>query len=66
MPIPQFVAALQRTGQTPRFIQHIASVAQDYQDGIFAGTNDFIEKITGKPPMTIEEFVERNRAKFAV
>jgi hypothetical protein len=41
-------------------------VAQDYQDGIFAGTNDVIETITGKPPLTLEEFVSRNRAKFTV
>jgi hypothetical protein len=65
MPIAQFIAEMQRSGRTPRMIQHIASVAQDYQDGIFAGTNDVIETITGKPPMTVEEFVERNRGKFA-
>jgi hypothetical protein len=41
-------------------------VAQDYQDGIFAGTNDVIETITGKPPLTLEEFVSRNCAKFTV
>ena len=49
-----------------RFVQHISSVAQDYPDGIFAGTNDVIETITGKPPLTLEEFVSRNRAKFTV
>jgi len=49
-----------------RFVQRIASVAQDYQDGIFAGTNDVIETITGKPPLTLEEFVSRNCAKFTV
>jgi uncharacterized protein YbjT (DUF2867 family) len=64
--IPQFVAEMQSSGLSPRFTQHVASVAQDFQDGIFAGTNDVIEMVTGKPPMTLEEFVERNRAKFAV
>ena len=39
--------------------RHIAGVAQDYQDGIFAGTNVVIETITGKPPLTLEEFVSR-------
>ncbi len=62
--IPQFVTEMQRSGLSPRFVQHIASVAQDYQDRIFAGTNDIIETITGKPPLTVEEFVARNRAKF--
>lgn len=66
VPIPQFAAAMRSSGHSPRFVQHIASVAQDYQDGIFAGTNDVIERITGKPPMTVEEFIERNRARFAI
>lgn len=63
--ILQFVTEMQRGGLRPRFIQHIASVAQDYQDGIFAGTNDVIERITGKSPLTLEEWVVHNRAKFA-
>jgi uncharacterized protein YbjT (DUF2867 family) len=64
MSIPQFVTEMQNSGRSPRLIQHIASVAQDYQDGIFAGTIDVIETITGKPPQTLEEFMARNRAKF--
>ena len=64
--IPQFAAEMEKAGFGGRFVQRIASVAQDYQDGIFAGTNDVIETITGKPPLTLEEFVSRNRAKFTV
>jgi len=64
--IPQFAAEMEKAGFSARFVQHIAGVAQDYQDGIFAGTNDVIETITGKPPLTLEEFVSRNRAKFTV
>jgi hypothetical protein len=41
-------------------------VAQNYQDSIFGVTNDVIETITGKPSLTLEEFVSRNRAKFTV
>jgi hypothetical protein len=37
---------MQQEGLSPRFIQHIASVAQDYQDGIFSGMNDVVERIT--------------------
>ena len=64
--IPQFAAKLQKAGFSARFDQHIAGVEQDYEDGIFAGTNDVIETITRKPPLTLEEFVSRNRAKFTV
>jgi len=40
--------------------QHLAAVAVDYQNGIFSGTDDVVERITGEPPMTVEAFVERN------
>ena len=46
-------------------IQHLREVAIDHQNGIFAGTNDRVEKIGGRPPMTLEEFVNKNRAAFA-
>jgi NAD(P)H dehydrogenase (quinone) len=49
---------LERAGVMPPFlIQHLCAVAQDYQDGIFAGTDDIIGRVTGKPPMTVQEFV---------
>jgi hypothetical protein len=46
-------------------VQHIVSVAQDYQDGIFAGTNTIVEDLTGRRPLTVEQFSEINRARFA-
>ncbi|WP_345814504.1 NmrA family NAD(P)-binding protein [Paraburkholderia sp. PREW-6R] len=49
----------------PEFmIQHFVEVAVDYQNGIFAGTNDHVEAITGQPPQTIEAFVAANRRAF--
>jgi NAD(P)H dehydrogenase (quinone) len=47
-------------------IQHFIEVAIDYQNGIFAGTNDVIEKITGHAPQTIEAFLADNRSAFEV
>lgn len=38
-----------------------AKVADGYTNG---WTNDVVERITGKPPLTLEEYVERNRANF--
>ena len=38
-------------------MQHLREVAIDHQNGIFAGTNELIEKIGGHPPMTLEEFI---------
>jgi hypothetical protein len=34
------------------------------QEGIFAETNSLAAQIGGRPPMTIEEFVAKNRAAF--
>jgi NAD(P)H dehydrogenase (quinone) len=47
------------------FLQHLAEVAQDCRDGLFAGTNDVIERITGEPPMTVHAFITRHREAFA-
>jgi uncharacterized protein YbjT (DUF2867 family) len=44
--------------------QHLREVAIDHQNGIFAGTNDLVEKLGGRPPMTLEEFITKHRASF--
>ena len=44
--------------------QHLREVAIDHQNGIFAGTNDLVEKLGGRPPMTLEEFITRHRKAF--
>ncbi|MBR0692569.1 NmrA family NAD(P)-binding protein [Bradyrhizobium lablabi] len=64
MTIPEFRSQLQAAKMNPRFVQHIEAVAQDYQDGVFAGTNDIVERITGRKPLSVEQFVDINRAKF--
>jgi uncharacterized protein YbjT (DUF2867 family) len=49
----------------PFLVQHLVEVAQNYREGIFAGTNDAVEKITGIPPMSVQAFIEKNREVFA-
>ena len=46
-------------------IQHLKEVAIDHGNGIFAGTNNYIADIGGRTPMTVEEFVTRNREAFS-
>jgi hypothetical protein len=46
-------------------VQHLVEVAQNYREGIFAGTNDVVEKITGTPALSISAFIEKNRKAFA-
>jgi len=45
-------------------MQHLQEAAIDHSDGILAGTNDLIAEIGGRRPMTVEEFVSRNRQAF--
>jgi NAD(P)H dehydrogenase (quinone) len=46
-------------------MQHLREVAIDHTNGVFAGTNDFVEKIGGRPPLTVEAFVAKHRDAFA-
>jgi NAD(P)H dehydrogenase (quinone) len=44
--------------------QHLQEVAIDHQNGIFEGTNDLVEKLGGRPPMTLEAFITKHRKAF--
>jgi len=49
----------------PFLVQHLVEVAQNYRDGIFAGANDNVEKITGTPALSVQAFIEKYRSAFA-
>lgn len=46
------------------FWQHIEAITIDHQNGVFSGTNDLVEKIGGKKPLTFAEFVQKHRSKL--
>jgi uncharacterized protein YbjT (DUF2867 family) len=48
----------------PFFAQHIVEVAKDHAAGVFSGTDEVIENITGQPPMGLEEFIRKHREAF--
>jgi NAD(P)H dehydrogenase (quinone) len=62
--IPTWIEGIKARGFTEFQAQHLANVAVDYQNGIFAGNNDFVERIGGKKPTTVQEFVTDHLAKF--
>ena len=64
--IEQYREHLGTYGLPEFIIQHFVEVAIDYQNGIFSGTNDVIEKITGTAPPPLEAFLEANRDAFNV
>jgi NAD(P)H dehydrogenase (quinone) len=61
-----FEAARKTTGRPVNdfLYQHLREVAIDHQNGIFAGTNDLVERLGGRPPMTLEAFIEKHRSAF--
>jgi NAD(P)H dehydrogenase (quinone) len=59
-----FEARLGQAGLSDHFIQHITSVYRAYQAGEFAGADDTVERITGRKPMTVRDYVLENREIF--
>src|SRR5471030_418459 len=59
-----FEARLSKVGMTPYFIQHIVNVYRDYNAGVFAGTNNVVQKLTGQAPVTVGEYVKANLSRF--
>lgn len=45
-------------------VQHLREVAIDHTNGLFAGTNDFVETIGKRAPLTVEAFVAKHRDAF--
>jgi NAD(P)H dehydrogenase (quinone) len=60
----EFEQAPDRRAGDSFVIQHLREVAIDHQNGIFAGTNDLVEKLGGRPPMTVEAFITKHRRAF--
>lgn len=63
--VEEFAASMLARGSAEHLVQHLSNVAVDYQHGVFAGTNDIVEKVGGRAPRSVEQFVEENRASFA-
>jgi len=56
--------AARRAAGNDFLFQHLREVVIDHQDGIFAGTNDNVERLGGRPPMTLEAFITKHRKAF--
>jgi uncharacterized protein YbjT (DUF2867 family) len=54
----------EKTGFSAYNFQHIAAVAQDCRDGVFSGTNDLVEKLTGQKPLGMMDYITKNKALF--
>ncbi len=65
MEIEPFKEMLKEMGFTPHFQQHMGHVAQDCLDGVFSGTNDLVEKLSGQTPMGMVDYIVKNKALFS-
>ncbi len=54
---PTFAEQLSTMGLPDHLIQHLRHVSRDYQNGIFSGTNDIVERVGGIEPLTVAEFI---------
>jgi len=61
MEIADYRRQLEGMNLPEQMIQHLCAVAEDYRAGLFRGTDQVIERITGIPPMTVQAFVEAHR-----
>lgn len=63
--IPTWIEGIKARGFPQFLAQHLSHVAVDYQNGIFAGNNDLVERIGGKKPTTVQEFITDHLGTFA-
>jgi len=50
----------------PFLTQHLVEVVKDHTLGIFSGTDRIIKEVTGKAPMSVEEFIDTHRQAFSI
>lgn len=63
--IEEFKQKMENLYQFPPFlVQHLVEVVQHYREGIFQGTNDAVETITGIPALSVPAYIEKYRDAF--
>jgi uncharacterized protein YbjT (DUF2867 family) len=62
--VEEFATSMLGRGMDEHLVQHLSNVAVDYQNGVFAGTNDIVEKVGGQVPMSVAQFVRQNQSDF--
>lgn len=64
--IENFKQQMEQVYKFPPFlVQHLVEVAQHYRQGVFQGTNDVVERITGTPALSVPAFIGKYRNAFA-
>jgi uncharacterized protein YbjT (DUF2867 family) len=56
LPIDEYCASLEQMGVPPYVVQHFRGAMADYQNGHMSGSDNNVEELTGRRPMTVGEF----------
>ena len=56
IPIQEYVSSLKEIGVSDYVLQHFAGALDAYQHGVMSGTNNAVETITGRKPMSVATF----------
>ena len=65
LPIDQWEQLLvERVGVPEYLAKHLAAVAQDHKDGVFDAATDVVERVSGRPPISLESFLNATRSLF--
>ena len=63
--VDAFADGMTALGYSSHIVQHMRNIAVDYQNGIFAGTNNLVDVIGGRNPMTVEDYVLAHKETFS-
>jgi uncharacterized protein YbjT (DUF2867 family) len=63
--IEAFQKLLKERGYTAHFQQHVRGIAEECLTGVFSGTNDLVEKLTGEKPLDMTDYILKNKAMFS-
>jgi NAD(P)H dehydrogenase (quinone) len=55
-PVDEYCASLEKMGVPPYIVQHLSGAMVDYQNGHMSGSDNNVEKLTGRRSMTVGEF----------
>jgi uncharacterized protein YbjT (DUF2867 family) len=64
MSIDDYCTSIEAMGVPPYVIQHFRGAMKDYQNGVMSGSDNNIERLTGKRPMTVGEFARVHAAEL--
>lgn len=56
IPIDEYCTSIASMGVPPYIVQHLSGAMEDYQNGHMSGSDDNVERLTGRRSMTVTEY----------